>query len=142
MKKAVYSILVFTTCKKGMEYAYRASDNNKLSCVKYSFDKSKNTLTLKHVNAGFNCCPGKLYVETSLSGNTIMIKEHESESSCKCQCLYDLDIVLTGVEAKKYKIEIVEPYATRQQQIIFEVNLENDNEGDFCVKREGYPWGS
>ncbi len=171
MKKAVYLILVFTlftavifsckkenndnnqlvfsgkltnspTCKERTKYASRASDNNTLSCVKYTFDKPNNTLILRHINAGFNCCPGKLYIKTSLSGNTITIKEYESEASCECQCLYDLDITLTGVEAKKYKIEFVEPYATGQQQIVFEVDLGNNNEDSFCVTRKKYPWGS
>lgn len=131
-----------TTCKNGLKsLLHEANTPDSLSCVEYVFDKANNKLTFKHINAGFNCCPESLYVQTSLNDNTITIQEHEANALCDCNCLYDLDIELNGVEAKKYWIIFIEPYAADQQEISFEVDLNNSNEGEFCVTRKQYPWG-
>ncbi len=128
-----------STCK---DYRVKSKATNDFSCVEYSFDEDSNKLILKHINAGFNCCPDSLYIRTFLSNNTIIIKEYEAKAQCKCQCLYDLDIELTGVEAKKYKIKFIEPYATKQKPIIFDINLEKEKDGKYCVIRNLYPWAN
>ncbi|MEN8122381.1 MAG: hypothetical protein ABFS35_18695 [Bacteroidota bacterium] len=112
-----------------------------LSCVEYVFDEINNKLILKHINAGFNCCPDSLYVQTSLNGDTIIVQEYEKSALCRCNCLYDLDIELNGVEAKIYMVKFIEPYALDQQEILFELDLANNYEGSFCVTRKQYPWG-
>jgi hypothetical protein len=55
-------------------------------------------LTLKHVDAGFSCCPDSLYCNIGLKGDTILIQEFEKTAVCKCNCLYDLDIEINGVD--------------------------------------------
>ncbi len=132
-------LIKHTECKDAERIAAREETPDTLSCVKYSFDNDK--LMLRHINAGFNCCPDSLYVNTSLNGDTIVIKEFEESNNCKCDCLYDLDIELTGVEAKKYHIKFIEPYVTNQKEIFFDINLEESSEGKFCVVRKSYPWG-
>ena len=47
-------------------------------------------LYLNHQNVLFNCCPGELGADISVDGNTITIKEYETEQGCKCICTYDL----------------------------------------------------
>lgn len=131
-----------STCKsdsKSTSNILNTPDN--LSCVEYVFNRGDNKLILKHINAGFNCCPESLYVHTYLAGDTIIIQEYEANALCNCNCLYDLDIALTGIESKKYQIKFIEPYAIDQQEILFEVDLENNSEGEFCVTRTRYPWG-
>jgi len=50
-----------------------------LSCAEYSFDSSTNKLFIKHINAGFNCCPDSLYCNVTVSNDTIIIQEFESK---------------------------------------------------------------
>ena len=128
------------TCKSGLKSSGTEDTSDSLSCVEYYFDEANNKLTLKHINAGFNCCPENIYVQTSLSGDTIIIEEHEVDGMCDCDCLYDLEIELEGIAAKKYQIEFNEPYAS-PGEISFEVDLTNTAEGEFCVTRKFYPWG-
>jgi hypothetical protein len=135
-------IIKNSTCKNNFKLA---SENpvtpDTLSCTDYSYDSQNNKLTLKHINAGFNCCPEKLYCNVSLSKDTIIIHEFEKEALCDCNCLYDLDIEITGVVAKKYHIKFIEPYCGEQPQLIFEIDLSEETEGLFCVTRKRYPWG-
>ncbi len=127
-----------TECK-----VFKAADTpDTLSCISYEFDAATNKLTLHHINAGFNCCPDSLYCEVSLVEDTIIIEEFEKESLCNCNCLFDLNITLEGVDSKKYYIKIIEPYAGEQEKLFFELALGDENEGLYCVTRNLYPWGT
>ncbi len=133
-------LIKHSKCKERGPISVREDTADTLSCVKYLFDNNK--LKLKHINAGFNCCPDSLYVNASLNGDTIVIKEFEASNNCKCECLYDLNIELTGLDTKKYHVKFVEPYVKKQKEILFDIDLKNDDEGKFCVVRKNYPWGS
>ncbi|MBN1145198.1 MAG: hypothetical protein JXA72_12285 [Bacteroidales bacterium] len=112
-----------------------------LSCLQYQYDAENHKLAVKHVNTGFNCCPDELYCAFSLISDTIVIKESEKSALCHCNCLYDMDIEITGVDARKYQVKVVEPYAVNMDKLIFEVDLVQEPEGSFCVTRKTYPWG-
>ena len=112
-----------------------------LSCVEYSFDDSNNKLIIKHINAGFNCCPESLYCDVSLSNDTVIIQEFEAAALCDCDCLFDLDIELNGVSPQNYHIRFIEPYVENLEKLVFDIDLSKDKEGSFCVTRKGYPWG-
>jgi hypothetical protein len=111
------------------------------SCINYLYEKSTGKLSLKHINAGFNCCPQKLYCTVTSSGDTIIIKESENAPACNCDCLFDLDIEINGVTSGKYQVKFVEPYSGSQEKIIFVIDLDDHPEGSFCVTRKQYPWG-
>lgn len=131
-----------TACKNDLKSAFQiAGIPDSLSCVEYSFDNENNKLTIKHINAGFNCCPDRLYCKIELKGNTIIIQEFEKSANCDCLCLYDLDIEINGVYPKKYQLEFAEPYASEQNKLEFEIDLSKDTKGSFCVTRKHYPWG-
>jgi hypothetical protein len=132
-------IIKHTSCKDFFKSATLITPDS-LSCVDYSFE-TNNKLILKHINAGFNCCPEKLWCEVSLVDDTIIIQEFERNALCDCDCLYDLDIEVTGVHKKKYLMKFVEPYIRDQEKLIFEIDLTNETEGFFCVARKRYPWG-
>ncbi len=128
-----------TNFKTGTEEALTADT---LSCVEYYFDGLGQKLNIKHINAGFNCCPGDLYCTVSLTADTIIIREFESESECRCNCLFDLDIEVKGVERKKYQMKFIEPYDENMASLVFEIDLTKEKEGSYCVSRYRYPWGT
>ena len=131
-----------STCKNDFKAAVENPiPPDTLSCIDYSFNSLSNKLIIKHINAGFNCCPEKLYCEVSLNNDTIIIQEFEKSALCFCNCLYDLDIEVTGVTTIKYQLKFVEPYCGEQEKLIFEIDLNKEKEGLFCVVRKQYPWG-
>ena len=128
---------------KSFEGMFRGPNTpDTLSCIDYSYDANNKLLTLKHINAGFNCCPGKLTASVSYRNDTITIKESEEFPGCNCNCLFDLTIELEGVESKSYYLKIFEPYCSEQEKLYFDIDLQHTNEGIFCVNRKKYPWGS
>jgi hypothetical protein len=131
-----------STCKNGLKSTSATNITpDSLSCIDYSFDNLSNKLIIKHINAGFNCCPDSLYCNISLKNDTIVIQEFEAAALCDCNCLYDLDIEINGVDSKKYQIKLIEPYLSEQSEIIFEIDLTKNMNGSFCVTRKQYPWG-
>jgi hypothetical protein len=112
-----------------------------LSCVSYTYDKVTGKLSILHQNTGFNCCPDTLKCNIYTNRDTIIVEESEKTVGCKCNCLFDMDMELTGVAAGKYWIRMVEPYAGDTPKILFSVDLKNKTTGSFCVTRKKYPWG-
>lgn len=117
------------------------SRSNSQSCIEYSFNQTLKILTLKHINAGFNCCPESLSCTATNRNDTIVIQEFEKSMGCKCNCLYDLEMEVNGVEPGKYQLRIIEPYVGSQVQLNFELDLLKQKEGTWCVTRWVYPWG-
>jgi hypothetical protein len=128
-------------CKHSIPVRETNETADTLSCVEYSFDEANNTLLLHHINAGFNCCPGNLSCTVTISRDTILVSESEQFPMCNCNCLYDLDIEVFGVEKRIYQIRFIEPYIGNQQPLIFEADLPESAIGSFCAKRLQYPWG-
>ncbi len=110
------------------------------SCVELSFNNVTNELTMKHFNAGFNCCPEEFYVDYTLNGDTITITESEKSSLCDCNCLYNLEMKMSGLSDKTYRIRFVEPYRGDQEAIDFMADLANNSSITHCVLRTRYPW--
>lgn len=61
-------------------------------------------LAVEHINSEFNCCPGKLEVNTFISNDTIVVNETEKEQGCKCICPYDLKYKIGVLEHGKYHV--------------------------------------
>lgn len=133
-------VISHSECKNFGSNSTRLTSGSSSSCVDYRFDAAAKKLFIKHINAGFNCCPDSLYCAVKMSNDTIIIKEFESKSLCKCNCLYDLDIGIEGVRPQKYVIKFIEPYCGDQEQIVFGVDFSSQTEGSYCVKRNHYPW--
>ena len=129
-------------CKN--HHSTKAGDENKItngmSVIKYSYDVKRGILTIKHINAGFNCCPGSLSISPDVSKSSIVITEKESAQGCKCLCLYDFEYAITGVSLWKYKVEIKEPYLGSQDSHIFEIDLNASTTGQHIAARTEYPW--
>lgn len=136
------SLTSYSSCKNNFKSTLEVNETpDTLSCVEYVFDNENNKLTLKHINAGFNCCPDTITCDIKLNGDTIQIEEHEGAALCDCNCVYDLDLEIKGVEAKKYRVKMVEPYADDQAKLDFQIDLIQNASGSYCVTRKQYPWG-
>lgn len=130
-----------TGCKSFKTTGVLSDIPDTLTCVNYTFDALTNKLVIKHINAGFNCCPDILYCIITLNSDTIIIQENEKEALCNCNCLFDLDMEITGVETSKYQVRFIEPYAGDQEELQFEMDLTKHPDGSVCVVRKQYPWG-
>lgn len=140
-KDLMGEVISHSDCKSFKAGTSGDTISDSMSCVKYEFIKSTNTLNLKHINAGFNCCPDSLYCTITLSGDTIIIEEHELQALCDCNCLFDLDIELNNCNAKRYEIKFIEPYSHSQKPLCFSIDLSTEPSGSHCLKRTEYPWG-
>ncbi|MCK9305116.1 MAG: hypothetical protein PHP30_09850 [Bacteroidales bacterium] len=112
-----------------------------ISLIEYIYDRENNKLILKHINAGFNCCPDSLFSTVELQDNTIRIEEFEKKALCHCLCLYDLLFEVKGIDRQQYRIRFVEPYAYGLNELIFDIDLTKETTGAFSVIRKHYPWG-
>lgn len=133
-------LVSFTKCKnRGLKSAADHSTNQ--DCIQYTWVKG-DTLKIKHVNAGFNCCPEGFRTELKVSGDTLIITEFENSSLCDCNCLYDLDYNLTGISKGIWWIKVVEPYVQIDaEKFSFRVDLSNTDAKEYCITRTGFPWG-
>ncbi len=109
------------------------------SCINYTY-YGDSLLSLKHINASFNCCPEKFLVEIEVKGDSLIIHEDELKHGCRCNCVFDLDISVRNLPADKYHVRIVEPYVNNTwPRLIFDLDLKKTTTGQYCVTRpEGW----
>jgi len=109
-------------------------------CVEYNHDGDM-TLSIAHHNTSFNCCIEGTYIELSFSGDTLYITERENldNGGCDCICLYDINYSIYNLLPGAYTISIDELYYG--EDIIFDVELQSQPSGSYCVERFVYPWG-
>lgn len=62
---------------------------------------------------------------------SIIVQEFEKSNNYKCDCLYDLDIEISGVKPKKYQVRLIEPYSGSQDKINFALDLPKDKNSLF-----------
>jgi len=114
-----------------------------LDCVEYAYD-GLATLTLTHVNAGFNCCPTRITADLSLVGNVLTITEGETFENggpCYCLCLFDVEMVISGLPPGQYTIHVAELYVQNgDAPLEFSVDLSAAVSGSYCLERTYYPW--
>lgn len=100
------------------------------------------TLTLKHINTAFNCCPGTIYGNVKISKNTISIAESSDPGLCNCNCLYDLTYEIKNLSLGVYTISIPEAIdKTTEEPINFTIDLNAAKKGSKVYTRHSYPWG-
>ncbi len=111
-------------------------------CIEYDYDGG-SVLSLKHINAGFNCCPVKIMADIDIENHLIIIKESEAEAGCHCLCLFDVDYEITDLEPGEYTVRVIEPYVHEgDEKLEFTVDLSNPTSGRHCVHRRYYPWNT
>jgi hypothetical protein len=127
-------------CKSELEHDPMTDTPGNLSCVEYTYEAHSKKLILKHYNSAFNCCPGTLSCEITLQKQVINITEKESARGCRCNCLYDLEIEIEDVSARKYILKFYEPYVKTDDLLEFVIDLGSKPSGSACVSRTEYPW--
>lgn len=126
-------------CKSGFTRGEAGSNS---SCVTFTYDAAKQRLQLKHVNAAFNCCPEKIHADIVVEEGIIRIVESETGPNCRCNCLYDLDMVVENVPARMFTVVVEEPLRSESDPAIeFTMDLARETQGEHCVPRNSYPWG-
>lgn len=128
-----------SNCKSFNKHTNETSNDE--SCVEFTFNENEMSVELVHINAGFNCCPGDIFVEISQTGDSIIISEHSTESLCDCNCLYDVNIKLENIKAETYQVVFIEPMVPDDESISFTMDLSQHSNGSYCVSRTDYPWG-
>jgi len=133
----------FGDCKTFTRSASADTIGSAFDCIKYEYDPSGKELTIKHINAAFNCCITDVKVEIDVAGKLITITETEKMANgpCKCMCLYDLDYSLKPLESDVYTFKVIEPYLNGTDEVLdFEMDLNKEQEGIVCKSRTAYPW--
>lgn len=134
-----------SSCKNFMPGKTRTMTPPNQDCAQYSYDETSNTLSLTHVNAGFNCCPEELLAEITFSNDTITIIEDESYGEwggCFCLCLFDVNYTITELPPGEYTI-VIEGLELNpdDEYLAFTVDLTGNPTDEYCVTRDYYPWG-
>lgn len=113
-------------------------------CLEWDYDGT-GQLHIRHLNAGFNCCPDEIVVNAYVDTGLIVIEEQEflaSGEGCDCLCLFDLEYTIVNVHPDSYAIHVLEPYAQAGDDplaAIITLDPAPDS-GTFCVDRSHYPW--
>ncbi|MBN1164933.1 MAG: hypothetical protein JXB45_10165 [Candidatus Krumholzibacteriota bacterium] len=140
----VGTLLHYTGCKDMPQFTEGPSSvPSNLSCAVYHYD-GIGTLFLDHINAGFNCCQDKIMAEITILNDLITIEEMEIPPGglCYCNCLFDLTFSIVDLPPGQYTIKFIEPYRVPEDEALeFTADLSSAVTGDFCAKRNYYPWG-
>lgn len=132
-----------TDCKSAGGAAVRVAGapSSSQECIEYDYD-GRGVLRLRHINAGFNCCPGTISADIEISDGELRITESESSSLCDCNCLYDLGYEMTRLTSGTWRISIAGPYQPEGgPPLEVLVDLSQASSGSYCVERTVYPWG-
>jgi hypothetical protein len=139
------TLLQFNGCKQFMTNASRQFDEfapgPNEDCIEYQYNGT-NTLTLRHINAGFNCEPGEITADIEFNGNVITITEKESQqAAADCLCLFDIDYEIINLVPGEYTLRVIGLYVDPNDQVLeFPLQLLSETSGNYCLQRNYYPW--
>jgi hypothetical protein len=133
-------LLDVSGCKEFATGIPMASAPSDVDCVEWWY-VGGNTLHLKHVNAGFNCCP-VVDADIVVEGAAITVEEIEIEGNCYCLCLFDLEYKIENLAPAVYDLRFIEPYRPAEDPVLeVSLDLASSPSGRLCVSRSQYPWG-
>ena len=132
-------MLSFSDCKMGKGKAEKLLINNKEECISYKYFPKTGVLYVKHINAGFNCCPNMEKIKYRRYYDSIIsIDETGAIGLCACNCLFDVEYEFRGISRTRYEIRTSGPLA---KYIRAKINLKLKLSDTVCVERDFYPWG-
>jgi len=133
----------FSECKSLTKDVTSPEVSSDLDCISYIYGND-SVLYLRHINAGFNCCPDSFTATFAISEANIVIDEMEVVSMpCLCLCLFDLDYRINGLPPGVYTLRVNEPYLWEGgEPLEFTLDLTPYSSDFLCITRENYPWGT
>lgn len=138
--KPTATLIKYSDCKNNAGILSDTVLNNQ-DCIEYNYNNKERILKLKHINAGFNCCPGNITADISINNDAIILNEKEQNAGCHCNCLFDIEYEIKNFSSMIFKIVVVEPYRPVNEDVLeFNVDLNIQPTGKFCVERNNYPW--
>lgn len=105
-------------------------------CIQWSYED--NLLSLKHLNAVYNCCLDSIEVDMIVSEQTIYIVESEypeGGQGCRCTCQYLLVYHVPVASAGSYLLHLRSNTQYDGLQSLFEISLDlaDAPTGTFCL---------
>jgi hypothetical protein len=88
-------------------------------------------LQMNHVNAWFNCEPGKIFVSAELNNDIIAVDEYEETALANCICAYDLSYRIGPLNYGKYLFKILRGGCIYAE---FSINFNSDANGVFIIE--------
>jgi hypothetical protein len=85
-------------------------------------------LQINHVNAWFNCEPGKVFVSAELINDTIVVDEFEETGLANCICPLDLSYQIGPLNYGRYIIRML------RWDIEFSINFNSSTNGVFIIE--------
>jgi len=81
------------------------SSSNRFEVVEYLEYSTveENFLSVKHINALFNCSPGKITASIKIEGSNLIITEDEESSIADCVCRYDINYKIGPLKYGQYQ---------------------------------------
>jgi len=87
---------------------------------------TNNQLLIEHINAYFNCEPGKILVKGEIiNANQINIYEDEEQHIADCICRYDLNYKIVGVTLGENTITI---FQNGFERLVYNIYLSNQTD--------------
>ena len=137
------ALVSHSQCKSHLKGLAADSVSPTQDCLAYRYD-GVSLLSLKHINAAFNCCPTRITADIMRTSGVITIVEHEEfegSLACPCLCLYDVDYRFIDLTPAAYTIKVVGVYLGGGAPLEFTIDLSSLGADTLCVERSGYPWG-
>lgn len=135
------TVVYFSECKYTGTSSTSDDTPPNLDCLYFDYDGSSR-LDLLHANGAFNCCPGEIYAVFSFDGNRIIIEEDETDASCMCVCLFDVEYMIEGLPPGTYEVEIAGAWLPPgEAPLVCQLELPGPVTGDCCLERTHSPWG-
>jgi hypothetical protein len=149
-------VLFLSCCQKSTEPGnnsgnIKVSDINYSGCIQNEPKKSimeecitcsivnGNYLKMVRTNVCFNCCYDSLVITVDqYDHNRILITERENAALCQCNCLYNIEYIVGPFEYGNYELTIDLQYW--QEDMKFDIAINDNTNQVYCEERTGYPW--
>ena len=140
---SIVFLLLLTCCEKENSHLPLSVDQIIYGDCKPVIKKSDNSeyieyrtvdadyLQINHVNAWFNCEPGKILVSAEIINDTIVVYEDEETALVNCICPYDLSYRLGPMNYDRYIFSIKRAGCI---YIEFSINFNSSTNGVFSIE--------
>jgi hypothetical protein len=85
-------------------------------------------LQINHINAWFNCEPGRIFVHAELIRDTILVDENEETGGVNCICPYDLSYRIGPLDYGRYIFRM------ERRDIAFSIYFNSSTNGVFRIE--------